>query len=174
VQAAAIALVKGADRFGINRLADVPGDFPPLGLIREDGTRRPAFAAFQRVIDLFAETTSSAHFSNRYAELIVLDQPDREVMVMWARENTPLQFVVTSGQVGESAPLYTPQDEVGHVISEAYDYPAAFTVDVPSALPDTKGFMTVAGSPRILVLDQRDDFFHVVYVIINGERFRLK
>jgi hypothetical protein len=126
------------------------------------------------VIDLFAETTSSAHYSNRFAELIVLDQPDRQVMVMWARENTPLQFVVTSGRVGESAPLYAAQGDVQHVISESYDYPAAFTVEVPPVQPDNKGFMTVAGSPRILVLDQRDDFFRVVYVLINGERFRLK
>jgi hypothetical protein len=174
VQAAAIALVKGVNRIGIDRLADVPGEFPPLGLIAEDGTRRPAFTAFQRVIDLFAETTASEHFSNRYAELIVLDQPDKQVMVMWARENTPLQFVVTTGQVGQSAPLYDSQGDVQEIVSESYDYPAAFTIDVPPAQPDDKGFMTVAGSPRILVLDQEDDFFHVVYVLIAGERFRLK
>jgi hypothetical protein len=173
VQAAAIGLVAGAQRFAVYRLNDALGDPLSWGLERAGGSRRPAFDTYRALIALFAPTISATRYANESADLVVLDQEERDVYVMWARGDRPVQFVVTSGQVGEQASLDVPPGAALAVASQAAEWPAAFTLDAPAARRDDNGFLTVAGSPRILVLD-RTDFFRVVYADVNGERFRLK
>ncbi len=51
IQSMAMALAAGANHVAIYKMADVPADRAanpePFGLVREDGSRRPAFSAFQ-------------------------------------------------------------------------------------------------------------------------------
>jgi hypothetical protein len=174
VQAAALGLAAGADALGIYRLADDPAESQPWGLIRADGSRRPAFDAYRAVIALFGPTQTAQRYSRPEAELIVLQQADRDIYVMWARGTTPVQFQVTSAQVGEVATMYRPGGSPAPVQSGPDDWPAAFVLDGPAASRDANGFLTVAGSPRVLVLDRAGGFFRVVYGVVNGQRFRLK
>ncbi len=58
--------------------------------------------------------------------------------------------------------------------SEQVEWPAAFVIDIPAAEPDARGFLTVAGSPQVLVMDRADDFFRVVYADFGSQRHRLK
>jgi hypothetical protein len=174
VQAAALGVAAGADAVGIYRLADDPAEPQPWGLIRIDGSRRPAFGAYRTVVDLFGPTQTAQHYSRPEAELIVLQQADRDIYVMWAGGTTPVQFQVTSARVGEMATVYRPGGSPAQVQSGPEDWPAAFVLDGPAASRDANGFLTVAGSPRILVLDKAGGFFRVVYQVVNGQRFRLK
>jgi hypothetical protein len=194
VQAAAISVALGVERIAIDRLADPPtpphaqgflgsainwlisrSDEPPAwGLIRADGSRRPAFDAYRAVITLFAGTTAVEWHADSAADLVVLGQADRDIYVMWMRGARSGSFVVTSGQVGETATYYDSYRASGETISAAVEWPAAFTIAAPAARIDANGFLTVAGSPRLLVLD-RSDFYRVVYLdTANNERARLR
>jgi hypothetical protein len=194
VQAAAISFALGVERFAIDRLTDTlspphaqgfmgsainwlvgSSDEPPAwGLIRADGSRRPAFDAYHTVIALFAGTTAVEWHTDSAAVLVVLGQADRDIYVMWMRGARSGSFVVTSGQVGETAAFYDSYRASGETVSAAVEWPAAFTIAAPAARSDANGFLTVAGSPRLLVLD-RSDFYRVVYLdTANNERARLR
>src|SRR3972149_1409500 len=64
IQSFALALAAGARRPAFYKLADIPGDHAanpePFGLVREDGSRRPAFTAFQVAANYLAGFTSAA------------------------------------------------------------------------------------------------------------------
>jgi hypothetical protein len=193
VQAAAISYALGVERLAIDRLVDDFGPPPyqdvlglalsglgeapdlPLawGLIRADGSRRPAFEAYRAVIELFAPTAAVVHYPHMTADLIILEQADRDVYVMWACGALTSQFVITSGAVGERAMLYESYRPAWQIAATPEEWPAAFMVTTPAAQPDANGFLTVAGSPRLLALD-RGDFFRVVYLDVAYDRFRLK
>ena len=174
VQAAALGLAAGVERMAVVDWVDDGVGGEPWGLVRADGSRRAAFDAYRTAIELFGSTQSAQRYENLFAELVVLEQAGRSVYVMWARGTSPVEFIITSGAVGEQAALYTPQGRSGPLISQVLEWPAAFTLSVPAVGRDHNGFLTVAGSPRMAVFDTTDDFFRVVYVIVNGERYRLK
>ncbi len=193
LQAAAISFALGVERIAIDRLVDSPTpphapgfmgsainwlvssyDGPPAwGLIRADGSRRPAFEAYRTVIELFSPATTVEWRSDAAADLVILSQADRDIYVMWMRGALPGSFVITSSQVGETASFYDSYRASGEMVSGAVEWPAAFTLTAPAARLDANGFLTVAGSPRILVLD-RSDFYRVVYLDTPHERARLR
>jgi hypothetical protein len=174
VQAAALGMAAGVERFTVSRLVDAPGDGLPEGLLRLDGSRRPAFAAYQTVIDLFAPGMAAARYENEASEVIVLSVARREVFVMWARAAGPVQVTITAPQVGERATLTMPPGWFRGVQAVPFDWPAAYTLELAAARRDTNGFLSVAGSPRILDLPPSGDFFRVVYVQADGGRIRVK
>ena len=194
VQAAAISFALGVERIAIDRLSDPPtpshapgvlgsainwlissnNEPPAWGLIRADGSRRPAFDAYRTVIALFAGTTAVEWHADSAADLIVLEQADRDIYVMWMPGARTGSFVVTSSRVDETATFYDSYRASGEMVSGAVEWPAAFTIAAPAARIDANGFLTVAGSPRLLVLD-RSDFYRVVYLDISPyERARLR
>ena len=174
VQAAAASLALGVQRLAVYRLADMPEENPPWGLVRTDGTRRPAFDAYQTVIELFTPTVTATRYDHASADLIMLEQGGRDVYVLWARDTHPVTFLITSPMIGETARLLDPAGNNRRVTSQDIVWPAAFEVSVPAARRDANGFLTVAGSPRILVLDQDEEFYRVVYASVGGETVRLR
>lgn len=173
VQAAALALAAGVERIGVYRLVDAPDEDQPWGLVRADGSPRPAFDAYRTVIDLFGPTLAAAHYPHTAAELIGLEQPGRVVWVMWARDTMPVQFILTVGEVGARGRLYSVQGRAGTIQAARYDWPAAFTVETGGAQRDPHGFLVVGGPPQMLALD-RGEFFNVGYVVVDGARYRVK
>ncbi|MBN1200268.1 MAG: hypothetical protein JXJ20_00295 [Anaerolineae bacterium] len=173
MQAAAYSLAAGIERITIDRLVDAPGDGPAWGLVRADGSRRPAFDAYRTAIELFALPSAVTHYQHPDAELIRLDQGDQVVYVMWARGTTPVRFLFSSPQDGERAMLYAADGRAWVVRSRMPDFPPKFYIDLDAAKPDANGFLTVGGSPRVLVLDPADDFFRVIYVVVDGMYTRL-
>lgn len=174
IQASALGLAAGVEGILWYRLADDPGDSLPWGLLRADGTRRPAFDAYALAVELFSGTVSATRFENRSVALIVLEGQSQDVYVMWARGTDPAQVVITSPAVAEGARLTLPDGITRRVASEPVEWPAAFTVDLPPARTDANGFLTAAGSPRILVLDKAGGFFRVGYALANDARMRIK
>ncbi|WP_119066898.1 hypothetical protein [Aggregatilinea lenta] len=173
VQAAALAVGLNVERLAVQQLADASGG-APWGLLRDDGSARPAYAAYRAAIDLFADAGAATHFANRAAEVVTFGAPEPRLIVFWAMGETPVDLVVTSPEVGESAALLdlsTGEDQ--SLVSEPFSWPAAFTVSASAAARDAHGFLTVAGSPRLLRLDVTD-FYRVVYLRVDGAYRRLK
>ncbi|MBN1966537.1 MAG: hypothetical protein JW910_17935 [Anaerolineae bacterium] len=174
VQAAALGLAAGAQRIGVIQLADDPAGDQPWGLVRADGSRRPAFDAYRAAIRLFDTTQTAARFASESAVLVTLDQDRRTIYVMWASDVLPVEFAITTAQNDGVAGLFDVLGRFDTIQSEPFDWPAAFRVDLSAAGLDRNGFLTVAGSPQLLVLDTVGDFFRVVYVQANGEWSRLR
>jgi hypothetical protein len=176
VQAAALSLAAGVERFAIYRLYDdhfVPGVTEPWGLVRWDGTRRPAFDAYRMVIRTFAGTRRAQwHYSDR-SSLVTLEQPGRTVYVMWARGAEPVRFHVAAQGQAE------PATRVGVFGLEreqtAQTVPGVaggwYVLEARGALPNTDGTVVVEGSPLILVADGPP---RTVWVEVGGARWWLR
>lgn len=156
VQTSAIALAAGVDRMAIYRLYDnsfVPGEHEPWGLVRADGSLRPAFHAYQQVIETFTGSRQVQRYTTPDAEMITLLFPDRTVYIMWSSGFTGGEFLINMGSaeadvmvsdaVGEtSAALLEANGGVNLAVIEA---PAAEQIDLP--------WVVVAGAVRIVEID---------------------
>ena len=93
-QAFAIALVEGIDRIEVNSMIDgtefVPGS-DPLGLVRNDGTKRPAYAAYLAVTTLFAGVTSATYLPDPSTGIyrVTLHKPGITLTVLWDQRPEP-------------------------------------------------------------------------------------
>lgn len=179
VQGAALGWAAGVERIAVTAWIDDPDASMPWGLLRADGSRRPAFSAYQRLIEWFdpALTVQRYSFPAEYpaaGDLVVLEGPEQDIYVLWARGTEPVQFIVTAGAVGEKAALYQAVGPARTLSAEDVRYPAAYVIDAAAASLDANGFLTIAGPPSILVMNHTDDFFHVVYAVVDGEEVRIK
>ena len=80
VQATALGLAAGAERIGVYKLVDFPAypaGFPAFGLIRADGTHRPAYEALKLVTTYFRDTRSARVWRTNSAEIVTLDRGSR-------------------------------------------------------------------------------------------------
>jgi hypothetical protein len=158
VQAAALALAAGADYFGVYRLYDdhyTAGVTEPWGLVRADGSRRPAFDAYQNMIPLFNDTTRARRYYTDNSSIIILEQPERTVYVMWARSIHPVSFFVAGYDVAEHTVQMNVYGSNRELIPQVI--PGAegiwYRVDTPAALALEPEDVTVEGSPAILIVD---------------------
>lgn len=94
-QALASALAAGAERMALYKLQDVPGDEAanpePFGLLRRDGSRRPAFATYQVAARYLAGTRDARRERWDGVGQIRLDQGDFSTTVLFARLPTSQQ-----------------------------------------------------------------------------------
>lgn len=176
VQAAAMSLAAGVERFAIYRLYDdhfVPGTTEPWGLVRMDGSRRPAFEAYRTVINTFNGTRDAQWLHSQRSSLVTLEQPGRTVYVMWARSPDPVRFFVEAARYDEIAqqigvtgatrswlPLVVPGVD-GHW----------FALDAPGAIPGADDTVTVEGSPVMLVLEGPP---RAVWIEVEGTEWKLR
>jgi len=156
VQASATALAADVDRLAVYRLYDnhfTLGVSEPWGLVRGNGSRRPAFRAYQQVIERFAGANTIERFTNDEATLITFRFTDHTVYVMWADTTFAGQFVINAVGMGDSVwvsnamgerwllPL-TPQGSAPVANIEARP---AHMIDMP--------WMVVSGPVRIVDMD---------------------
>ena len=172
VQAAVLSLAAGVERFAVYRLYDdhyVAGETEPWGLVRADGSRRPAFGAYRMVIREFTETQRATHRWSDHAALVLLEQPERTLYVMWARADAPVHFFV-AGHVNERGTLL---DVYGaaHPVRAAYRGESwSFHTLAAPATAQPNGKIVVAGRPLILALAGPP---RAVWVQVNGAAWRL-
>ena len=167
-----MARAAGAAGMLVTPMADDDPAGLPGGLLREDGSARPAYAAYGHAIDWLGGAGTASRFGDDRGVLVMIEGPEEDVFVMWARTEMPIRFLVTAEAAGEAGRLITRGGERA-ILSEATVFPAVYAVDAPGAMRDANGFLTVAGSPRMLVVPA-SDFFRVGYVEIDGERFRIR
>jgi hypothetical protein len=149
IQSMAMALAAGASRVAIYKLADVPADRAanpePFGLVREDGSRRPAFSAFQvgaNYLAGFTEATLTER-NELYAIVTVKRGEAGWTTVAWTRQPSPQKI---------SVPAHTNQatlvDWNGHKQTiTAHD--GQYEIEIAGAT--CTGGCIIGGAPRLIV-----------------------
>jgi hypothetical protein len=100
IQSMAMALAAGASRVAIYKMADVPADRAanpePFGLVREDGSRRPAFSAFQVGSNYLAGFTDASlvERNDLYTAVAVKRGEAGWTTVAWTRQPSPQKISV--------------------------------------------------------------------------------
>jgi len=145
VQTSALALAADVERMAVYRLYDdnfVPGQSEPWGLVRADGSQRPAFGAYQRVIQQFSGAKRVRVYRNEAATLVTMKVGGNTVYVMWSDTFDGGEFLMKSAS-GE----ITVQDALGNAFPQSgrtIAAPGAERIDVDSVV--------VSGAVRIVTL----------------------
>ena len=137
VQAFALGLAGGAEQIAIAQAQDTPpaGDLLPheraaaAGLVRADGTPRPAYVAYQTAVRYLQDAADARYFPAATAEAVVVTRPpDQRTTVLW--NAAPYPVVALLARAGQSAELVdaagtsqplapTPEDEYALVLPPA-------------------------------------------------------
>jgi hypothetical protein len=154
VQASTLALAAGADRVAVYQLYDndyVPGVTEPWGLVRQDGSLRPAFQAYQQLIQRLAGAGDIQRFDTREATLITAAYSDSTLYIMWSNTFNSGQFLIGAGDLGEAQVF----DAVGNLqlipITADTGEPLLL-INVPAAERIDQPDVVVAGEVRMVVL----------------------
>ncbi|MCB0018182.1 MAG: hypothetical protein KDE09_10370, partial [Anaerolineales bacterium] len=131
-QAVAVALAAGAERIAIFKLKDTDSDRlanpEPFGLVRFDGTRRPAYWSYRTAMQYMAGVTSAEMV--RWDEIgqIQLEQDEITTTVLFSR--LPSEQVA---EVPATAPTAFLTDQIAgrRIVIEAED--GVFRVELPAA-----------------------------------------
>ncbi len=154
-QVLASALAAGAERIAIYKLKDTEDDRQanpePFGLLRLDGSPRPAFTTYQVAVQYLSDFITVRR--KRWDEVgqIWLTQPGRTTTVLFSRLPAPQQAQVEA--TAETAALVTMWGEREEITAKD----GFFTVDLPPALctQSIGDYCMIGGSTFYLV--QSDD-----------------
>jgi hypothetical protein len=155
VQAAALARSQGVDRVAVYRLYDnafTPGASEPWGLVRGDGSLRPAFAAWQQVIARFSGAQRAEYTPVEGADLVTFRFPDYTLYALWSSNFEGGEFLINaSGLSGEVQVADAEGDETALALAELSGAPFA-VIEAPPAEPIDLPWVVVAGPVRLLEL----------------------
>ncbi|OGO41470.1 MAG: hypothetical protein A2Z04_03540 [Chloroflexi bacterium RBG_16_57_9] len=150
IQALAMGLAGGADRIAIYKMVDIPALPPnaePYGLVRHDGSLRPAFAAYRAAIASFAGTRSATLHRWGLATAVVLDRGPQTTTVLWNRSPQDLRVVVrasaTGGQLVDQAGQQTGIKAAGGL----------YYLTLPGTTCSQQADCFIGGPPLMLVED---------------------
>ena len=105
VQALAMGLAAGAERIAVYKMADTPGDRAanpePFGLVRLDGSQRPAFAAFQTAATYLSGFRSATLDRRDEVTQVTVNRGTQTTTVLWSRVPSP-QRVVLGARAGSA------------------------------------------------------------------------
>lgn len=154
IEAAAVDLAVGVQRIEINRLIDGP-DFTnggePFGLVRNDGSVRPAYYAFKTVTSLMAHTTVGTYIPNSATGVyeVVLRRPGYQITVAW--DNRPVPAAVDVTALASTALSVSKIGVVTPIVAQhgIYHFTLAAATD-NSNLADPTDYV-IGGTPIILV-----------------------
>jgi hypothetical protein len=132
-QALASALAAGANRIALYKLKDTPDDRAanpePFGLIRQDGSRRPAYTTYQVAIRYLAGMTGASRERwNEVGQIRLAQGEAQTTTVLFARLPAPQQAQVTA--TSETAILVDMWGTRRTLTAQN----GLFTVDLPGAL----------------------------------------
>lgn len=175
VHASATALAADADRIAVYRLYDnhfTLGESEPWGLVRGDGTLRPAYYAYQQVIRRFSGAQRVRRYHNDRGTLVIFEFPERTLYVMWSNTFRGGEFLINANRlegevaVADAAGTETmlPLVEEGGARLAIIEAPGARRIDWPAVV--------VAGSVRLVELPGGPR--SVWYRTDEGEVFQLR
>jgi hypothetical protein len=106
-QALSLALAAGAERVGIYKLIDVETDEQanpePFGLLRADGSERPAFRSAQVAIRQLSGAQRVRWVDRGQVARVVVEKPDQTITILWSRISwTLMAFVPAIAPEGEA------------------------------------------------------------------------
>jgi hypothetical protein len=88
IHAFALGLAAGAERIAVYKMIDFPAypeGHPALGLVRADGTRRPAYEALRVITTYFRDTRAARLVRTGSTEVVTLDRGNLTTRIAWAR-----------------------------------------------------------------------------------------
>jgi len=97
LQAFALALSEGVERIAVYKwvVADPPpAGAEPNGIVRPDGSKRPAFEAFKLATAHYAGTQGATRSGDRAHTVVRLNRGAQVTRVLWARTDSPVTAVV--------------------------------------------------------------------------------
>lgn len=147
LQAFALGLAAGAERIAAYKLIDatLPPGGEDFGLLRPDGTRRPAFAAFRAITHYYSGTQAARLDQTPLVTQVTLDQGGRTTRVLWAR---------TAGRVFARLPAFAPTallvDQTG-ASKRLQAERGAYTLALPGASCDPVDGCMIGGPTFLLV-----------------------
>lgn len=149
VQGLAMALAAGAQRTAIYKMADREGDHinaEPFGLVRLDGTRRPAFTAYQTAITYLAGFRQASLLRRDEATVISVRRSNGWTTVAWARGPEPVEVRIRANAA--TARLVDWRGNVKYISARGGFY----TLTLPaSACTHPAAPCLIGGEPLLLV-----------------------
>ncbi|HEX5417981.1 MAG TPA: hypothetical protein VFZ25_20170 [Chloroflexota bacterium] len=106
IQAFALARVSGIERAAVYKLVDgMIERGEPYGLVRNDGSTRPAYAAYQTAIKYLAGAGTTNYVASGDARIVTITNGKQKVTVAWTTKPTAMDLKVVPS--GASAQLVT-------------------------------------------------------------------
>lgn len=149
-QAAALGLAAGADHIGVYKFYDwaLPPGGESFGLLRADGTRRPAFDTWRMVAEQMNGVASAVLTQSTLADVVRLRRRDgQELIVAWARTAAPTQIRVAA--TGNQAQFI---DQYGKIMTMR-PFDGSYTLALPGAVCNRVDGCPVGGLVSLLVQD---------------------
>jgi hypothetical protein len=141
LQAFSLGLAGGAERISVYKAADgegaaFNGDVDAIersALVREDGSLRPAFVAYQTAVRYFQDARAAQYFRGTTAEAVAIDRPGgQRVTALW--DAAPRPVVARLAASGTHAELV---DAAGQVRPLAAAPDGAYAIALPAATCNT-------------------------------------
>jgi hypothetical protein len=154
VQVFAVGIAAGAERIAIYKLADTPGDKAanpePFGLVRMDGSQRPAFKAFQIAARYLSGFRSATLDRRDEVAQVTVDRGGQTTTVLWSR--VPLPQKVAVGARTRSALIVDTRTGAARTQGASG---GAYTLDLPGSIctQPVGGACLIGGWP-VLVVEQ--------------------
>jgi len=100
VQASALALASGVERLAVYKLFDqaLPAGGESFGItVPSTGLPRPAYYAYQMVVEQFADVTLATLYQTEHVSVVQMQVADSHMLtVMWARQESPASVKITA------------------------------------------------------------------------------
>ena len=149
VQAFSLAIAAGAQRVAVYKMADTESDRAanpePFGLVRMDGSRRPAFAAYQAASTYLAGFRSARWDRRDTLSLVTVDRGEQTTTVVWSRTPQPQTAMVAAR---------TTRALLVNALGQAYTvYPERGYYYIPLPGAECSDECLIGGLPYMLVED---------------------
>ncbi|HTP11385.1 MAG TPA: hypothetical protein VMP08_24200 [Anaerolineae bacterium] len=155
VQAFALGLAGGAQRIAVYKLIDnppYPEGFPAFGLVRADGTQRPAYAAMKVITTYFRDTRFAKLVRTGSTEVVTLDRGGATTRVAWSRGNA--ESTITLPAFASEGLLVSLDGSTQPIAAVNGQY----KLTLPAAKCDDPNFgCRIGGHPIVLVENQPVD-----------------
>ena len=144
-----MGLAAGGERIAVYKMIDKPGDVhanpEPYGLVRADGSLRPAFAAYQVVTTYFVGFRRASLARRGEIDQVTIDRGERTTTVLWNRSS--VATTVTVQAIAPQALLVHKEGQSRTLTPDGGQY----VLTLPGALCSDPVSCFIGGSPLLLV-----------------------
>lgn len=155
VQAAALGLAAGADHIGVYKLYDqsLPAGAESFGLMRADGSRRPAFETWRLLAEQLRGVTETTFAQSATLDAVRMRRSDGQVLwVLWARteDGALVRLALPARQTARQTAVMI-FNSVGGMM-ETTAQVGSLTLMLPGATCNRRDGCAVGGSPALILL----------------------
>jgi len=162
IQSSTLAFAAGSERIAIYKLFDHVGPIMGLesyGLIRNDGSLRPAAIAYQVLVENLSHFQSVNHSIWPTHHFITFLSPTRRIIIAWARTSTDIAIMVEPLFDNKGAFVIDQRDNRLPIGRASGNY----QLSLPGGYCDNDGReCLVGGEPLLLIEYQQCDVDHLV------------